>query len=162
MQKKSYLCTPNRDPVSGALFDSYIIINQNNNYMKTKKLFLLFVSLFLLGVPAMQILSADEEVEIVLMEVSSFLPGDNPLDSPEQEGNNPPHPLDFSATIAGRTLTINSGVHDARVIVRKGDGTQVLQRQFVGATVEQMPTVGNFSLEIQSGSLTLVGVFEAE
>lgn len=39
---------------------------------------------------------------------------------------------------------------------------QVLDRQFVGGTVEQLPAAGNYSLEIQSGSLTLVGVFEAE
>ena len=130
--------------------------------MKTKKLFWLFVSLFLLVVPAVQISASDNEVEIELMEISGFLPGDDPFSNPYQEGDTPPHPGDFSATIAGRTLTINSGMHDARVIVRKGDGTQVLQRQFVSGTVEQLPTSGNYSLEIRSGSLTLVGVFEAE
>lgn len=132
--------------------------------MKTKNILWLFVSLFLLAVPAVHASAADNEIEIELMEVSGFLPGENPLDGSDQGGggNTPTQPNDFRATIAGRTLTINSGMHDARVIVRKGDGTQVLQRQFVGATVEQMPTVGNFSLEIRSGSLTLVGVFEAE
>ena len=130
--------------------------------MKTKNILWLLVSLFLLVVPAAQISASDEEVEIVLMEVSGFLPGDNPLDNPEQEGNNPPHPLDFRATITGRILEITSGPHDARVIVRNSGNMQVLDRQFVGGTIEQLPAAGNYSLEIQSGSLTLVGVFEAE
>ena len=142
--------------------DSSNIFNQYNNRMKTKKLFWLFVSLFLLVVPAVQISASDNEVEIVLMEISAFLPGDGPFSNPYQEGNTPPQPTDFRATITGRTLEITSGTHDARVIVRKGDGTQVLQRQFVSGTVEQLPTSGNYSLEIQSGALTLVGVFEAE
>ncbi len=142
--------------------DSSNIFNQYNNRMKTKHLLWLFISLFLLAVPAVQISAADNEVEIELMEVSGFLPGDNPLDNPEQEGNNPPHPLDFRATITGRTLEITSGTHDARVIVRNSSNMQVLDRQFVGGTVEQLPAAGNYSLEIQSGSLTLVGVFEAE
>ena len=142
--------------------DSSNIFNQYNNRMKTKKLFWLFVSLFLLVVPAVQISASDNEVEIELMEISGFLPGDDPFDNPEQEGNNPPHPLDFRATITGSTLAITSGPHDARVIVRNSSNMQVLDRQFVGGTIEQLPAAGNYSLEIQSGSLTLVGVFEAE
>ncbi len=33
---------------------------------------------------------------------------------------------------------------------------------FDGSIAQQLPAAGNYSLEIQSGSLTLVGVFEAE
>ena len=114
--------------------------------MKTKNILWLFVSLFLLAVPAVHASAADNEIEIELMEVSGFLPGENPLDGSDQ----------------GRTLEITSGTHDARVIVRNSSNMQVLDRQFVGGTVEQLPAAGNYSLEIQSGSLTLVGVFEAE
>ena len=71
----------------------------------------------------------------------------------------PPH---FRATITGRTLEITSGTLDARVIVRNSSNVQVLDRQFIGVTVEQLPLAGLYSLEIQSGSLTLVGAFEAE
>ncbi len=132
--------------------------------MKTKNILWLFVSLFLLAVPAVHASAADNEIEIELMEVSGFLPGENPLDGSDQGGggNTPPRPLDFRATITGRTLEITSGTHDARVIVRNSSNMQVLDRQFVGGTVEQLPAAGNYSLEIQSGSLTLVGVFEAE
>ena len=132
--------------------------------MKTKNILWLFVSLFLLAVPAEHASAADNEIEIELMEVSGFLPGENPLDGSSQGGggNTPTHPGDFRATITGCTLEIISGTHDARVIVRNSSNMQVLDRQFVGGTIEQLPATGNYSLEIQSGSLTLVGVFEAK
>lgn len=128
--------------------------------MKTKNLLWLFVSLFLLTVPVVQTF-ADDEVEIELLEVSGFLPGDNPLDDSHQDGNEPPHPNEFRATIAGSTLAITSGTHSAQLIVRDNTGTPVLNRQFVGGTVEQL-SAGSYSLEIQSGSLTLVGMFDAQ
>lgn len=130
--------------------------------MKTNHILQLFVSLFLLASPIVQLSAFADEIEIVLMEISGFLPGDNPLDDSGQQGNTPPRPLDFRATITGRTLEIISGTHDARLIVRNSSNMQVLDRQFVGGTIEQLPATGNYSLEIQSGSLTLVGVFEAE
>jgi hypothetical protein len=130
--------------------------------MKTKNILWLCLGLFLLAVPAVQTSAFDDEVEIELFEVSGFLPGDNPLGNPEQEGSNPPRPVDFRATIAGRTLAITSGVHSAQVIVRDGSGSTVLNTQFVGGTVEQLPLAGLYSLEIQSGSLTLVGAFVAQ
>jgi len=129
--------------------------------MKTKNFLWLCFSLFLLIIPAVHASAADE-VEIVLMEVLGYIPGDNPLGNPEQEGNEPPQPTDFRATIAGSTLAITSGTHSARVIVRDNTGIPVLDRQFVGGTIEQLSTSGNYSLEINSGSLTLVGVFAAQ
>ena len=130
--------------------------------MKTTKLLGLFVSLFLLAVPAVQILASGNEVEIVLMEVSGFLPGDNPLDNPEQEGTTPPQPNQFHATIDGSTLEITSGTNAAQLIVFDDLGTPVINRQFVGGTIEQISVPGNYTLEIQSGSLTLVGAFEVQ
>ena len=129
--------------------------------MKARHFLLFFVSLFLLVVPAMQIFADDNEVEIELLEISGFLIGDEPLDSPITGSDTPPQPTEFRATIAGRTLAITSGTHSAQVIVRDGSGSTVLNRQFVGGTIEQIPTSGNYSLEIQSGSLTLVGAFVA-
>ena len=129
--------------------------------MKTKNMLWLFVSLFLLAVPAVQTSAIDDEVEIELLEVSGFLPGDDPLGDPYQEGTTPPRPLDFRATITGCLLAITSGTNSTQVIVRNSAGTPVLNRQFVGVTMEQL-AADSYSLEIQSGSLTLVGQFEAE
>ena len=130
--------------------------------MKTSKLLWLFVSLFLLAVPVAQMSAFGDEVEIELFEVSGFLPGNDPLGNPDQEGETPPQPTDFRATIAGSTLAITSGTHSARVIVRDNTGTSVLDRQFVVGTMEQLSTPGASSLEIQSGTLTLVGMFDAQ
>ncbi|MBO7458467.1 MAG: hypothetical protein J6T80_04350 [Paludibacteraceae bacterium] len=132
--------------------------------MKTKNILWLFVSLFLLAVPAVQILASGNEVEIVLMEMSGFLPGDNPFDGPDigGGGSTPPRPLDFHATIDGSTLEITSGTHSAQLIVFDELGEEVLTRQFVGGTIEQISVPGFYNLEIQSGSLTLIGVFEAQ
>lgn len=132
--------------------------------MKTKNILWLFVSLFLLTAPVVQLSAFADEVEIELFEVSGFLPGDNPLDDPIHGGggDTPPQPNEFRATITGHTLSITSGTYSAQVIVRDELGTPVLNRQFVGGTIEQLSTSGNYSLEINSGSLTLLGVFEAQ
>ncbi len=118
--------------------------------MKTKNILWLCVSLFLLTAPVVQLSAFADEVEIELFEVSGFLPGDNPLDDPEHGGGGttPPQPNEFRATIAGSTLAITSGTHSARVIVRDNTGTSVLDRQFVGGTLEQLSTPGAYSLEI--------------
>ena len=131
--------------------------------MKTKNLLWLFVSLILLTAPTLQIFAFGDEVEIVLMEASGFLPGNNPLDNPDQGGGDtPPQPNEFRATINGQTLAISSGTHSAQLIVFDELGEEVLIRQFVGGTIEQISVPGFYSLEIQSGSLTLIGVFEAQ
>ena len=132
--------------------------------MKTKNILWLFVSLFLLTAPVVQLSAFADEVEIELFEVSGFLPGDNPLDNPINGGggDTPPQPNEFRATITGHTLSITSGTYSAQVIVRDELGTPVLNRQFVGGTIEQLSSSGNYSLEINSGSLTLVGLFEAQ
>ena len=132
--------------------------------MKSKKMLWLFVSLFLLTAPTLQTFAFGDEVEIVLLEVSGFLPGVNPFDNPIQGGGGttPTQPGEFSATINGQTLVITSGTHSAQLIVFDELGEEVLTRQFVGGTVEQLPLAGLYSLEIQSGSLTLVGQFEVE
>ena len=129
--------------------------------MKTTNLLWLFVSLFLLTAPGMQTFAFGDEVEITLLEVSGFLPGNNPLDNPDQEGDTPPQPNEFRASISGTTLEITSGTNAAQLIVFDDLGTPVINRQFVGGTIEQISVPGNYTLEIQSGSLTLVGTFEA-
>ena len=60
------------------------------------------------------------------------------------------------------TLEITSGTHNAQLIVFDDLGTPVINRQFVGGTIEQISVPGNYALEIQSGSLTLVGAFEVQ
>lgn len=129
--------------------------------MKTKNILWLCLGLFLLAVPAVQTSAFDDEVEIELFEVSGFLPGDNPLGNPEQEGSNPPRPVDFRATIAGGNLAVTvANTNTVQMTVRNSSGNTVVNRQFVGGAMEQLPA-GSYSIELNSGSLTLVGAFVA-
>ncbi|MBQ4507474.1 MAG: hypothetical protein II970_01065 [Paludibacteraceae bacterium] len=125
------------------------------------KLLWLFVSLTLALAPTVQTTALDDEVEIELMELVGFLPGDNPLDTPVLD-DDPPHPGQFRATIAGSTLSVTADNSNlTRVIVRNSAGNTVLNRLFVGGTVEQLGTTGMHSIEIQNGGMTLVGMFSA-
>lgn len=131
--------------------------------MKTKNLLWLFLSLILLTIPLVSVSAVDDEVEIELFEVAGLLPGgDGPLGNPEQEGTNPPQPGNFHATITGNNLAITvANTSVVQLTVRNASGNVVLNRQFVGNTIELL-TSGAYSLELQSGSLTLVGVFDAQ
>lgn len=130
--------------------------------MRHIKLLWLFVSLILAFAPTVKTTALDDEVEIELMEVAGFLPGDNPLDDPLLGGDTPPSPADFRATIAGSMLSVTADNSNlTRVIVRNSAGNIVLNRQFVGGTMEQLGTTGNHSIEIQNGGMTLVGMFSA-
>ena len=124
------------------------------------KIFILLAMLI-----AMPILFADpviNEVEIELMEVAGFLPGDNPLDDPLLGDDTPTRPNEIRATIAGCLLSVTADNSNlTRVIVRNSAGNIVLNRQFVGGTMEQLGTTGNHSIEIQNGGMTLVGMFSA-
>ena len=126
--------------------------------MKVK--FLSFVLAFILAVP---ILFADTMVEVIpLFEVVSagLIGGDIPLDDSIGDSTTPTQPTDFCATIAGRPLAVTSGIYSGRVIVRNSAGTQVVNQTFVGNTTAQV-AAGSYSIEIQSGALTLVGQFTA-
>ena len=72
----------------------------------TKK-FLILALVALFTMPC--VLRADE-VEIQLMEVIGMgtLPGDDPLDNPDKEGDTPTRPNDFRATISGNALFITN------------------------------------------------------
>ena len=129
--------------------------------MKKVKILWLCISLLLLAVPFVQTSALDDEVEIELLEISGFLSGDNPLGNPEQEGSDPPRPTDFRATIAGSNLSVTvENTNSVQMTVRNASGNTVVNRQFVGGTMEQLPA-GTYSLELNSGSLTLVGAFVA-
>ena len=158
LAKMSYLCIRKRN----RFLDMHITYKSIIKCNRMKRQFLwLCVSLFLLAVPVVQTFAFDEEVEIVLLEVSGFLPGDNPFDDHEQDGNVPPQPNDFRATITGSNLAVTvTNTHAVNLTVRNASGNTVVSRQFVGGTMEQLPS-GVYSIELNSGSLTLVGAFVA-
>lgn len=128
--------------------------------MKTK--FTAFLLSILLTVPC--VLRA-EEVEILLSEVigMSVLPGDNPLDDPEQTPPNPTRPNDFRATINGTNLSIQkleSSIPSAQaIVVNASTGSIVVNEQFTTTMSEQISTFGTYVLRIETAGGALVGQF---
>jgi hypothetical protein len=106
-----------------------------------------------------------EEVEILLSEVigMSVLPGDNPLDDPDSEGNTPTRPYDFRATINGTNLSIQkleSSIPSAQaIVVNAATGSIVVNEQFTTTISEQISTSGTYVLRIETAGGALVGQF---
>lgn len=112
------------------------------------------------------LLNADEtENEIQLFELTSSESnnGDSPLDSNIGQEENPSRPNDYRATITGRTLAVSSkNSNIATVIVRNSIGSIIVNQQFVGVSIEQIPSASDYSIEIQSDDLILIGEFSVE
>lgn len=106
-----------------------------------------------------------EEVEIQLMEVISMqpLPGDNPLDDPDQYPDEPPRPNDFRATINRNQLSIikqEVAIPFAQAtVVNVTTGGIVLNQQFTTSLSEQISNAGVYVLHIETTGGALVGQF---
>ena len=127
-----------------------------------KKSFLFVALIALLAMPC--ILRA-EEIEIQLSEVIGLnvLPGDNPLDDPEQTQSDPPRPTDFRASINGNSLAIskrNDAIPSAQAtVVNAQTGSIVVNQQFTSSLAEQIANAGVYVLHIQTAGGALVGQF---
>ena len=107
-----------------------------------------------------------EEVVIQLMEVISMgtLPGEDPLDGPDTEGDTPPRPNNFHATINGNTLSISNqepaSIPSAQaIVVNASTGGIVVNEQFSTSLQEQISNAGVYVLHIETAGGALVGQF---
>ena len=106
-----------------------------------------------------------EEIEIQLEEVIQMtpLPGDNPLDDPEQSEPTPTRPRDFRATINGNTLSIEkreAAIPSAQaIVVNAATGGIVVNQQFTNSLLEQISAQGVYALRIETAGGALVGQF---
>lgn len=127
-----------------------------------KRTFIALVLGALLTIPC--VLRA-EEVEIQLMEVIQMtpLPGDDPLDDPEQSNPTPTRPTSFRATIDGNTLSVSKqdeNIPSAQAtVVNAATGGIVVNQQFTNLLLEQIATQGIYALRIETAGGTLVGQF---
>ena len=127
-----------------------------------KKCFFFLALCALIAIPC--ILRA-EEVEIQLMEVIQMtpLPGDDPLDDPEQSPGAPPRPNDFRATINGNTLSVSKqdeNIPSAQaIVVNAATGGIVVNQQFTNSLLEQISAQGVYALRIETAGGALVGQF---
>lgn len=128
--------------------------------MKTKLLALVLSAMLVL--PCMVYA---EEAEIQLTEVIEMtqLPGDNPLDDPDQYPDEPTRPRDFRATIDGTTLTVNkleASIPSAQaIVVNASTGSVVVNQPFTTSISRQIPNAGAYILRIQTANGALVGQF---
>ena len=128
--------------------------------MRTK-----LIALALSALLAMPFALRAEEMEIPLMEVITMqpLPGDGPLDSPEQSPKVPTRPTDFRATIDGNYLSItkqNDSIPSAQAtVVNATTGGIVLNQQFTNSVSQQISNAGVYVLHIQTTGGALVGQF---
>ena len=124
-----------------------------------------FFFLALCALLAMPCLLRAEEVEIQLTEVIQMtpLPGDDPLDDPEQSPGAPPRPRDFRATINGNTLSIEkreAAIPSAQaIVVNAAIGGIVVNQQFTNSLLEQISAQGVYALRIETAGGALVGQF---
>ncbi len=127
-----------------------------------KRTFIALVLGALLTIPC--VLHA-EEVEIQLMEVIQMtpLPGDDPLDDPDQYPSEPPRPTSFRATINGNTLSIEkreAAIPSAQaIVVNAATGSIVVNQQFTNSLLEQISAQGVYALRIETAGGALVGQF---
>ena len=128
--------------------------------MKTK-----IVALVLGAILTMPCMLRAEEVEIQLTEViqMGIIPGDNPMDDPEQSEPTPTRPTDFRASINGNSLSVsrqNSAIPSAQAtVVKVSNGSVVLNQQFTSSLLQQITSSGVYVLHIQTAGGALVGQF---
>lgn len=109
-----------------------------------------------------------EEMEIPLMEVVSMqvLPGDNPLDGPEQTPPNPTRPTNFRATIDGTTLMVDKqeqAIPSAQaIVVNASTGNVIINQSFTSSLTRPISTPGIYALRIHTANGDLVGQFRVE
>lgn len=128
--------------------------------MKTK-IFTLVLAVFFL----MPCTLRAEEVVIQLMEVVSMsqLPGEDPLDGPDDYPDVPPRPTSFRATIDGHFLSItkqDTNIPSAQVsVVNASNGGLVLNQLMTDSMEETISNNGVYVLHIETEGGALVGQF---
>ena len=128
--------------------------------MKTRIFALALAVLFLMPCALLA-----EEVVIQLMEVVTMspLPGDDPLDGPDQDPTIPPRPTSFHATIDGHFLRIikqDSNIPSAQVaVVNASTGGLVLNQAMTDSMEETISNNGVYVLHIETDGGALVGQF---
>ena len=133
--------------------------------MKKQILLGVFISLMLMVLPTNVTSAFADEVVIQLMEVVGMtpLPGEGPLDNPDQSGHDPTRPTDFHATINGYSLSItkqNAAIPSAQaIVVNASTGGVVVNEQFTTSLQEQISNAGVYVLHIETEGGALVGQF---
>ena len=124
-----------------------------------------FIILTLIALFAMPVFLRADEVVIQLMEVVTMspLPGDDPLDGPNQDPSVPTRPTSFHATIDGHVLRVtkqDANIPSAQVaVVNASNGGLVLNQLMTDSMEETISNNGVYVLHIETDGGALVGQF---
>lgn len=122
-----------------------------------KKLFI--ITLFVLGISNVSMLGMVQE--IILQEVYSIMP----LDDPEDDANQGrPNPTRFHASINGNSLSIGAYTDMPAYVevVDQATGEVVVEEEFVDETEATINQSGSYTIQIYSGNTIMTGEFEVE
>ena len=123
-----------------------------------KKLFIL--ALFVLGM--CNVSTFGMEQEIVLTELYSIMPLDDPDDDGAGEG---PDPTRIRATIDGTRMRVNARTSGAPVyveVINQSTGEVVVEEEFVEETEAIIPQAGSYFIQVYTGNRVVGGEFEVE
>lgn len=122
-----------------------------------KKLFIL--ALFILGMCNAPVFGMEQE--IVLTELYSIMPLDDPDDDGAGEG---PDPTQIRATIDGTRMRVNArtGAPVYVEVINQSTGEVVVEEEFVEETEAIIPQSGSYFIQVYTGNSVVGGEFEVE
>ena len=123
-----------------------------------KKFFIL--ALFILGMCNAPVFGMEQE--IVLTELYSIMPFDDPERETVGEG---PDPNQIRATIDGTRMRVNARTGGAPVyveVINQSTGEVVVEEEFVEETEAIIPQAGSYFIQVYTGNSVVGGEFEVE
>ena len=122
-----------------------------------KKLFIL--ALFILGMCNVPVFGMEQE--IVLTELYSIMPLDDPDDDGAGEG---PDPTRIRATIDGTRMRVKAriGAPVYVEVINQSTGEVVVEEEFVEETEAIIPQAGLYFIQVYTGNSVVGGEFEVE
>ena len=120
---------------------------------------LLVITLFVLGMCNVSAFGMVQEV--ILTEVYSIMP----LDDPEDDGaGERPDPTRFHASIDGNQLSVGADTDMPAYVevIDEETGEVVVEEEFVDETEISIEDAGSYTVQIYSGNTVMTGEFEVE
>ena len=120
---------------------------------------ILVITLFVLGMCNVSAFGMVQEV--ILTEVYSIMP----LDDPEDDGaGERPDPTRFHASIDGNQLSVGADTDMPAYVevIDEETGEVVVEEEFVDETEISIEDAGSYTVQIYSGNTVMTGEFEVE
>ena len=119
----------------------------------------LVIALFVLGMCNVSAFGMAQE--IVLTELYSIMPLDDPID---EVGDGRPDPTQIHASIDGNQLSVGADADMPAYVevIDEETGEVVVEEEFEGETEISIEDAGSYTVQIYSGNTVMTGEFEVE